>query len=220
MSFDGGRSLLPINMEVKPSTAVELWQLRLRPTSNKQMTTILTTFIVVSGLLTTSTYPATYTSAIPRDQTGGKLLTQANLYAWFRLVNGISFLLSVATIFGSCLLILELQRHASAKDGARPDMFRREFAQRLLRVYTTVSYSLLLSLLVAALAVSISSIAFERIATACISLAFVGLTIAICCWFYWSTQGYTEKAVLRDPGAEYVNGPIKSLVYTNPMVHV
>ena len=72
MSFDGARSLLPSNMEVKPATAVELWQLRLRPTSNKQMTTILTTFIVVSGLLTTSTYPATYTSAIPGDQTGGK----------------------------------------------------------------------------------------------------------------------------------------------------
>ena len=136
MSFDGARSLLPSNMEVKPATAVELWQFRLRPTSNKQMTTILTTFIVVSGLLTTSTYPATYTSAIPRDQTGGKLLTQANLYAWFRLVNGISFLLSVTTIFGSALLILELQRHASAKDGARPDMFRREFAQRCFFVYT------------------------------------------------------------------------------------
>lgn len=99
-------------------------------------------------------------------------------------------------------------------------MFRREFAQRLLRVYTTVSYSLLLSLLVAALAFSLSSIAFDQIAAACISLACVGLTVAVCFWFYWSTQGYTEKAVLRDPGAEYVNGPTKSLVYTNPLVHV
>jgi len=97
-------------MELKPPTPVELWQFRLRPASNKQMTTILTTFIVVSGLLTTSTYPATYTSAVPQEQTGGKLLTHANFYAWFRLVNGISFLLSVVTIFGSFLLVLEFAK--------------------------------------------------------------------------------------------------------------
>lgn len=207
-------------MELKAATAVELWQLRLRPTSNKQMTTILTTFVLVSGLLSISTYPANVRLRDTARSDWGQPLSQANLYAWFRLVNGISFLLSVTTIFGSALLILELQRHPSAKDGARPDMFRREFAQRLLRVYTTVRYSLLLSLLVAALAVALSSIAFYQIAAACISLACVGSTVAVCFWFYWSTQGYTETAVLRDPGAEYVNGPTTSLVYTNSLVHM
>lgn len=94
------------------------------------------TFIVVFGLLTTSTYPATYTPAVSQEQIGGKLLTHANFYACFRLVNGISFLLSVVTIFGSLLLVLELQRHVSAKDGAWPDIFTKDFAQRLYRVYT------------------------------------------------------------------------------------
>lgn len=113
-----------------------------------------------------------------------------------------------------------LQRQTSAKDGARPDIFTEHFAQRLFSVYTIVSWSLLLSFGVAAMAVLLSSIAFDEIAAALICSAFVLIAVAVCLWLYWRTQGYRQNPVVKDPGAEYVDGTTKSLVYKNPMVHV
>lgn len=83
------------------------------------------------------------------------------------------------TIFGSFLLVLELQRQTSGKDGARPDIFTEHFAQGLLSVYTIVSWSLLLSFGVAAMAVVLSSIAFDEIAAALICSAFVAIAVAV-----------------------------------------
>lgn len=87
-------------------------------------------------------------------------------------------------------------------------------------MYTTVSYSLLLSFAVAGLAVLISTIAFDKVAAAVTSLAFVAIAVAVCTWFYWCTQGYSQNHVHADLGAEYVSGATKSLIYNNPVVHV
>lgn len=100
-----------------------------------------------------------------------------------------SFLLQFLTNFGSLLLVLELQRHPSAKDGAWPDMFTKDCAQCLCRVYTIVSWSLLRSFGVAALAVLLRLIAFDDIAAALTSLAVVIMAMAICFWLYQCTQG-------------------------------
>ena len=77
----------------------------------KRLMKILTTLIIVSGLLTTSSYPA-FTSNIYKSsvvETGTPIVDDENLEWWFRALNGISFVLSLLCVFSCTAGILLLQ---------------------------------------------------------------------------------------------------------------
>jgi len=79
------------------------------PNLRKCWTEALNVIIIVSGLLTTSSYQALF-SGYPGDASTGAVAT---LQSCFRAANAISFLASVVTIVVSALLIMALHKFAS-----------------------------------------------------------------------------------------------------------
>ena len=74
----------------------------------------LQTLLLVSGLLTTSSYQAFYAAFITADFAKGSGSTgqwPGYVAVWFRVANGVSFLASIATITVSAMVVLALNQY-------------------------------------------------------------------------------------------------------------
>ena len=85
------------------------------PESAVQQFQIYTSYVIVAGHLTTSTYPAVYAPYVTDAQsaaltdttdTGQPGLDAPRLEFWFRFLNGMSFAFSLLTITGSLSLMI------------------------------------------------------------------------------------------------------------------
>eukprot|EP00878_Enallax_costatus_P001176 GHUV01001317.1.p1 GENE.GHUV01001317.1~~GHUV01001317.1.p1 ORF type:complete len:305 (+),score=54.48 GHUV01001317.1:1385-2299(+) len=71
----------------------------------------LNVIILVSGLLTTSSYQAIYADLAAADDPSDKALTD-----WFRVANVVSFLASIATIICSAMIMLAMNRYVAIEE--------------------------------------------------------------------------------------------------------
>ena len=163
----------------------------------------LTTYILVSGLLTTTTYPALYsqyflftdsssasalTSGVPQPETpdasagcppavGQSISIDTSLSSWFRAMNGVSFAFSVGAIFIAVLTMATLQY--SSETGPESRLWP---AGRVKAAYFTIWVLLLLSLASALTGAGIAACTFDTFAAGW--LAFGCLIIAVTTVYY------------------------------------
>ena len=160
---------------------MHLVQNPLDPEARQLQTTILTTYIIVAGLLTTSTYPAVYTptvSEVVDSDTGSALLTSTNLIWLFRMFNGMSFVCSLAAIIGSFSLIICLNTKLG---GYQKIVLPKSVLRWWNRVHHTVQVIFLMALASAAAAMLLAALRFDRVGygIACLSVLGLGLLAAV-----------------------------------------
>ena len=174
----------------------------LEKSRNKRAVVDLTTFIIVAGLLTTSTYPAIYSPyfwdeakhsgddpAAARSDEGLPL----SFSQWFRAMNGVSFVFSVSAIFSAVLTLITLQ-FFNTFDKRANDKKRelKPWASSILkRSYSLTWLQLLLSLGSAVTAAGIALFQFDGLKPGKTAFAFVLLTvvIGIVWWFILGKRG-------------------------------
>jgi hypothetical protein len=110
---------------------------------------VMLVVITVSGLLTTSTYPGLYTQ-LPTDYGNGTLIERssgfndASLEKWFRVLNGISFFLSLVTISIALSLITILARNEyNYLDRAGKRLFRASIIFLVLSIFFAYAASVM-----------------------------------------------------------------------------
>jgi len=135
----------------------------LREPVRKCWTDALNTIILVSGLLTTSTYQALYSSYGNTDSgnstsifaTGqGDAVTAVQ--SWFRVANTVSFLASLVTIFVSALLILALLQFATTS-GEEQRVLSSWSQTLVFLAYRVTIYAFFTSLVAVLVAVGLAS---------------------------------------------------------------
>lgn len=146
---------------------------------------LMTAIVVVSGLLTTSTYPAVYTSfqAPPRS---GPILRRAILegstYAdIFRVANVISFLVSVLAIVSALMVTLSLHLHSrlSSQQDHEDDILRTWAAGCMYFMYMSAIQAFFWSIGFAVVAVIFASLSFDLFVTGWVQIAGIVVVIPL-----------------------------------------
>lgn len=191
-----------------PSEVFQGLDLLLTDPVRKCWTEALNVIIIVSGLLTTSSYQAMY-SSFANSPSGGDNSTATfssisqqdsvvTVQAVFRMANTVSFLASLVTIVVSALIILALQKFATvtsaddaARHGQRYDTLGPEWriltkwSQALMYLgYRLAVYAFFTSLVAALLAVGLAAYAmFENVysnwADSVVAWAFLAVSLIL-----------------------------------------
>ena len=192
-----------------------LWQNRLRPGANRQMTTRLTTYILLAGLMTTSTYPATYSAAVSPDQHGGNTFFKCEAcFAWYRVLNQLSFYSSLATILGSVLLIVQLQSYPLQEDGGSAWHFTQSSAKRLEVLHRLTTYSLLVCLAAPFAAITLGALVFDQIGSAIASLCLVVIVLIVCASMMCLHLACEAR---QGQAPNHADEHVQNLLYNNPV---
>ena len=149
------------------------------PEARQLQTTILTTYIIIAGLLTTSTYPAVYTPTIETtSDTGGALSNSPTLIWLFRMFNVTSFVCSLAAIIGSFVLILTLNNSVG---GYRKMSLSPHALKWWNRLHVVVQVIFVLALMASAIAVLLGAVRFDRkgYSIACLCALSLGMVVAL-----------------------------------------
>jgi len=151
----------------------------LRPGTFRRLNKQLFTMIVVSGLLTTSTFPALYAPDAAPEGDGSAIVGADGLFSAFRATCGVSFVFSVVTICISLMFILVLQSVAGVEDGLRQLKFSRVTAAQLGHLHHVTVASFYLSLGTSFAAAILTGLRFDVRAAGVTLIVFVGVAAVL-----------------------------------------
>ncbi len=151
----------------------------LRPGTFRRLNKQFFTMIVVSGLLTTSTFPALYAPDATPEGTGDAIVSANGLFSAFRATCGVSFAFSVVTICISLMFIMVLQSVAGVEDGLRQLKFSRVTAAQLGHLHHVTVASFYLSLGTSFAAAILTGLRFDVRAAGVTLIVFVGVAAVL-----------------------------------------
>jgi hypothetical protein len=161
------------------------------PAMVSRTTTILTTYMLVAGLLTTSTYAAFYTQFPTEGDTKGDTKASHDTIDIFRALNAISFLLSLCSILSSAGALLLLN---AITPGARSQRFR-PLAVKCIWVGMSTSAVLAMSILLSVASINLGASVFfttDRYNAQVTAYALVvvgGVFVMMCMYAAFSYRG-------------------------------
>lgn len=164
--------------------------------------------IVVSGLLTTSTFPALYApdAAPDAEGTASAVVSGSGWFSAFRATCGVSFAFSIVTICISLMFILILQGISGLDDSFRQRKFHRVTVQQLGQLYHVTVASFMVSLGTAFAAAILAGLRFDAKAAGIILIVFVGVTAVVVLGILfrtWLTLDRIHKAKTIKPDREF-----------------
>ena len=151
----------------------------LRPGTFRRLNKQFFTLIVVSGLLTTSTFPALYAPDAVPEGSASAIVSANGLFSAFRATAGVSFAFSIVTICISLMFILVLQSVAGVEDGLRQLKFSRVTAAQLGHLYHVTVASFYLSLGTSFAAAILAGLRFDTRAAGVTLIVFVGVAAVL-----------------------------------------
>ena len=151
----------------------------LRPGTFRRLNKQFFTMIVVSGLLTTSTFPALYAPDAAPEAHETALVSAYGLFSAFRATCGVSYAFSIVTICISLMFILVLQSISGVEDGLRQLKFSRVTAAQLGHLYHVTVASFYLSLGTSFAAAILAALRFDARAAGITLIVFVSVAAVL-----------------------------------------
>lgn len=162
---------------------------------------MLQTITIVAGLLTTSTYLATYTEVKPLDET---VSSAGWILSWFRAANGLSFSSSLACMLASIYLSIFLQ----GSYGHGEFILSPQGQRRAARLYWLVKSLLWTAFISAAVGLSFAALRFMDKSAGASLLAFGVIGCGLAVYAYIDSGLSTEIGL---SGEDHVRAQLQSL---------